>query len=64
MGKEIDLTKINKDELVNVINLLVYENYKWNRQQFPLWTVEQWANGVFGIDAYLYEIRYQKELNG
>ncbi|MFA5048964.1 MAG: hypothetical protein WC516_08125 [Patescibacteria group bacterium] len=62
MTQKFDLTKINLDELEQAVNQMQYAGYKYNRQQFPRWTVDQWAK-VFGMDAYLMEIKYQKELN-
>jgi hypothetical protein len=62
MDRKIDLTKINKEELTGVINRLVYENYKYNRKRSPNITPEGWQT-VFGLDAILFEIEYQKELN-
>jgi hypothetical protein len=56
----LNLLTATKIEIVNTIDELVYKNYKWNRQQFPHWTVGEWA-GVYGPNAYLMEIRFQEE---
>ncbi|MFA5037338.1 MAG: hypothetical protein WC479_09215 [Candidatus Izemoplasmatales bacterium] len=61
MTQKIDLTKLNKEEMVDTIDMLVYENYKWNRQQFPRWTSEQWQK-VFGWNVFPMETKYQREL--
>ncbi len=62
MTQQFDLSKINKEEMIGIINRLVYENYKYNRKRSPDITPEGWQT-VYGIDAILMEIEYQKELN-
>jgi hypothetical protein len=57
--ENLDLTTATKEQIHQTIDYLVYQNYKHNRIRFPKWTVDQWAQ-VFGPDAYLMELEYQK----
>jgi len=61
MAEQFDLNKINKEELTGIINRLVYENYKYNRKRSPDLSPDGWQS-VYGVDAILMEIEYQKEL--
>jgi hypothetical protein len=49
------------EELQTITDNCIYASYKWNRIQFPHWTVDQWTK-IFGYDAYLMELRYQGDL--
>ena len=55
---------INKtpEQIQDIVDNCVYASYKWNRTQFPEWSVDQWAK-LFGMDAYLMELKYKEEMD-
>ncbi len=57
----INVAELTDQDLRHVIDDAILKCYIYNRQRSPQYTVDQWAK-VFGIDAYLYELEYQKNL--
>jgi len=58
--KKINLGDFTEEDIRNAINDLKYKSYRHNRQQSPEIAPGRW-HLIYGVDAYLYEVIYQKE---
>ena len=57
---KITLGDFTDEMLHNIISDLKYQSYAYNRQRSPEIAPDRWAK-IYGIDAHLYEVIYQKE---
>jgi len=58
--KTIDIANSTKEQLVQAVDEMVYQNYKYNRERAPEIAADRWVV-VFGPDALLMELRLQRE---
>jgi len=56
---KINVAELTDHDLRYVIDDAILRCYIYNRQRSPQYTADQWTR-VFGIDAYLYELEYQR----
>jgi len=61
--KKINLGDFTDEDIRNVISDLKYKSYAYNRQKSPEIAPGRW-HLMYGVDAYLYEVIYQKEAKG
>jgi hypothetical protein len=59
--KKVNLGDFTGEDIANVINDLKYKSYRHNRQQSPEIAPGRW-HLIYGVDSYLYEVIYQKEI--
>jgi hypothetical protein len=59
--EKINLGDFTEDDIRNAINDLKYQSYRYNRQRSPEIAHGRW-HLIYGVDAYLYEVIYQKEI--
>ena len=60
---KINIADLDHEAITNIINDLKYKSYRWNRHISPEIPPDRYAV-IFGMDTYLYEALYQKELKG
>jgi hypothetical protein len=59
--QKINIGDFTDEMIVNVISDLKYRSYAYNRQRSPEIAPDRWAK-IYGMDAYLYEVIFQKEI--
>jgi hypothetical protein len=59
--RKINLGDFTAETLEAFISDLKYRSYAFNRQQSPEIAPGRW-HLIYGVDAYLYEVVYQKEM--
>lgn len=57
---KINVNDFDDEAIKNVIDELKYRSYRYNRNKFPEIAPDRYT-AIFGVDAYLYEMRFQKE---
>ena len=58
---QINIADLDHETITNIINDMKYKSYRYNRHISPEIHPDRYAV-IFGVDTYLYEALYQKEL--
>ena len=57
--EKINMGDFTAETLDAFVSDLKYRSYAFNRQRYPEIEPDRWAR-IYGVDAYLYEVIYQK----